>query len=62
MQFGIFTVSDITTDPTTGVTPSEGQRIKDSVTIAKHAEEVGLDVFAIGEHHNRLFAVPVGIR
>ena len=55
MQFGIFTVSDITTDPTTGVTPSEGQRIKDSVTIAKHAEEVGLDVFAIGEHHNPPF-------
>ncbi|GAA1390704.1 LLM class flavin-dependent oxidoreductase [Luteococcus peritonei] len=55
MQFGIFSVSDITTDPTTGATPSEGQRIKDIVTIAKHAEGVGLDVFAIGEHHNPPF-------
>ncbi|SNY49023.1 putative luciferase-like monooxygenase, FMN-dependent, CE1758 family [Paractinoplanes atraurantiacus] len=55
MQFGIFSVSDITTDPTTGVTPTEGQRIQDIVTIAKHAEEVGLDVFALGEHHNEPF-------
>ncbi|BCY07881.1 LLM class flavin-dependent oxidoreductase [Actinoplanes sp. L3-i22] len=55
MQFGIFSVSDITTDPTTGKTPTEAERIKDIVTIAKHAEEVGLDVFALGEHHNEPF-------
>src|SRR5690349_10956436 len=55
MQFGIFSVSDITTDPTTGRTPTEGERIKNVVTIAKHAEEVGLDVFALGEHHNEPF-------
>ncbi len=55
MQFGIFSVSDITTDPTTGTTPGEGQRIQDIVTIAKHAEAVGLDVFALGEHHNPPF-------
>lgn len=55
MQFGIFTVSDITTDPTTGRTPSEAERIQATVTIAKHAEEVGLDVFALGEHHNPPF-------
>ncbi len=55
MQFGIFSVSDITTDPTTGVTPSEHERIKALVTIAKHAEDVGLDFFAVGEHHNPPF-------
>src|SRR3954469_17915180 len=55
MQFGIFSVSDITTDPTTGRTPSEAERIKAIVTIAKKAEEVGLDVFALGEHHNPPF-------
>jgi putative FMN-dependent luciferase-like monooxygenase len=55
MQFGIFTVSDITEDPTTGVTPSEGERIRATLTIAKHAEDVGLDVFALGEHHNPPF-------
>ncbi|WP_121060683.1 LLM class flavin-dependent oxidoreductase [Microbacterium telephonicum] len=55
MQFGIFTVSDITQDPTTGETPSEAERIRATLTIAKHAEEVGLDVFALGEHHNPPF-------
>ncbi|MGY1792719.1 LLM class flavin-dependent oxidoreductase [Geodermatophilus sp. SYSU D00525] len=55
MQFGVFTVSDVTTDPTTGRTPSEAERIKAVVTIAKKAEEVGLDVFALGEHHNPPF-------
>lgn len=55
MQFGIFTVSDITEDPTTGRTLSEAEKIRDTITIAKHAEEVGLDVFALGEHHNPPF-------
>ncbi|WP_172978336.1 LLM class flavin-dependent oxidoreductase [Microbacterium sp. SYP-A9085] len=55
MQFGLFSVSDITQDPTTGITPSEGERIRATLQIAKHAEEVGLDVFAIGEHHNPPF-------
>src|SRR6187401_778326 len=55
MQFGIFTVSDITQDPTTGRTPTEAERIQATLTVAKHAEEVGLDVFALGEHHNPPF-------
>jgi putative FMN-dependent luciferase-like monooxygenase len=55
MQFGIMSVSDITQDPTTGYTPTEAERIRDTLTIATHAEEVGLDVFAIGEHHNPPF-------
>ncbi|NYD65820.1 LLM class flavin-dependent oxidoreductase [Agromyces atrinae] len=55
MQFGIFTVSDITEDPTTGRTPTEAERIQATLTIAKHAEDVGLDVFALGEHHNPPF-------
>jgi putative FMN-dependent luciferase-like monooxygenase len=55
MQFGIFTVGDVTTDPTNGSAPTEHERIKNIVTIAKHAEEVGLDVFALGEHHNEPF-------
>lgn len=55
MQFGIFTVSDITTDPTTGTTPTEHERIDAVVKIAKHADELGLDVFALGEHHNPPF-------
>jgi putative FMN-dependent luciferase-like monooxygenase len=55
MQFGVFTVGDVTTDPTTGRTVSEAERIAAMVAIALKAEEVGLDVFATGEHHNPPF-------
>src|SRR3982751_3122588 len=55
MQFGVFSVSDLTTDPTTGRTPTESERIKAIVAIARKAEEVGLDVFALGEDHNPPF-------
>lgn len=63
MQFGIFSVGDITTDPTTGQTPTDASRLQDVLTIAQHAEEVGLDVFAMGEHHNPPFfpSSPVAI-
>ncbi len=55
MQFGIFSVGDVTTDPTNGRTPTENERIKAMMQIALKAEEVGLDVFATGEHHNEPF-------
>jgi luciferase-like monooxygenase len=55
MQFGIFTVGDVTPDPTTGRTPTEHERIQAMTTIARKAEEVGLDVLATGEHHNEPF-------
>src|ERR1700751_2507430 len=55
MQFGIFSVSDVTRNAVTGSTPSEADRIRAIVPTARRADEVGLDVFAIGEHHNPPF-------
>jgi putative FMN-dependent luciferase-like monooxygenase len=55
MQFGVFSVSDITRDPVSGVTPSEAERIEAIVRIAQKTDEVAMDVFAIGEHHNPPF-------
>jgi putative FMN-dependent luciferase-like monooxygenase len=55
MQFGIFSVGDVTRDAVTGETPSEAERISAIVQIAQKADEVGLDVFAVGEHHNPPF-------
>ncbi|WP_324652626.1 LLM class flavin-dependent oxidoreductase [Georgenia sp. H159] len=55
MQFGIFTVSDVTTDPTTGRTPDDTERVRAMLRIAEHADQAGLDVFATGEHHNPPF-------
>jgi putative FMN-dependent luciferase-like monooxygenase len=55
MQFGIFAIGDIAPDPVTGRTQSEAERISNIVQIAKRADELGLDVFALGEHHNPPF-------
>ncbi|MCT2187696.1 LLM class flavin-dependent oxidoreductase [Corynebacterium kefirresidentii] len=55
MQFGIFSIGDLTPDPNSGKTPSEAERIRNLTEIALKAEEVGLDVFATGEHHNPPF-------
>lgn len=55
MQFGVFSVGDVTLDPTTGRVPTENERIKAQVAIARKVEEVGLDVYATGEHHNPPF-------
>jgi putative FMN-dependent luciferase-like monooxygenase len=56
MQFGIFSISDVTRNPLTGHTPTEGERMRAITQIARRADEVGLDVFALGEHHNPPFA------
>ena len=66
MQFGIFSVGDVTTDPTTGATISEHDRIRSMLAIARKTEEVGLDVFATGEYgFNALilgaWGIPVGL-
>ncbi|WP_046731783.1 CE1758 family FMN-dependent luciferase-like monooxygenase [Streptomyces humi] len=55
MQFGIFSVGDISPDPVSGRTQSEAERISNIVKVARRADEVGLDVFALGEHHNPPF-------
>jgi hypothetical protein len=42
MQFGLFSVGDITTNPTTGETPTEHERLMNLMTIAEHADQAGL--------------------
>src|SRR3954451_18890029 len=55
MQLGIFGVGDLHPDATTGRTPTEHDRITGVARIARHAEDVGFDVYAMGEHHNPPF-------
>lgn len=55
MQFGIFGVGDVVLDPVSGRKATEHERIKAVLEYARLAEDVGLDVFAIGEHHNPPF-------
>lgn len=62
MEIGLYTLGDIGPNPITGETISAGQRIKDIVEAAKLADEAGLDVFGVGEHHRLDYAtsaVPV---
>lgn len=55
MQFGIFSVGDVTPNPITGRVPTEHERITAQIEIAKRADEAGLDVIAVGQHHNPPF-------
>lgn len=55
MEFMVMSVSDVTRNPVTKVTPTEGERLKAELAEAVHSEEVGFDAFAIGEHHNPPF-------
>ena len=59
MQFGIFTIGDLTTDPISGKTPNEAERIRNLTEIALKAEEVGLDVFATGDTTTHLSCRPL---
>ncbi|QTK81790.1 LLM class flavin-dependent oxidoreductase ytmO [Agrobacterium tumefaciens] len=55
MEVGIFSVGEVTGDPSTGKAQTEHEKLQAMVKIAVHADEAGLDVFAIGEHHNPPF-------
>ncbi|MDX6644621.1 MAG: hypothetical protein QOK40_348 [Miltoncostaeaceae bacterium] len=55
MELGIFGVGDRHPNADTGRTSTEHERIASIARIAKHAEDVGLDVYALGEHHNPPF-------
>jgi len=51
MELGVYTFGDITPDPHTGHAISVSQRYHEILAAAQLADDVGLDVFAIGEHH-----------
>jgi alkanesulfonate monooxygenase SsuD/methylene tetrahydromethanopterin reductase-like flavin-dependent oxidoreductase (luciferase family) len=51
MELGLYTFVDRTPDPATGRTVSPEQRMRDLLEEVVLADEVGLDVFGVGEHH-----------
>ena len=56
-EFGIYTFGEIIPDPITGKMISAEERIQNIIETAKLADEVGLDIFGLGEHHRLDFAV-----
>ena len=53
MQIGIDSFVEMTPDPATGITISPAERVRDLLEEIELADQVGLDVFGIGEHHRR---------
>jgi probable LLM family oxidoreductase len=51
MQIGIDSFVETTPDPVTGLTVSPAERVRDLLEEIQLADQVGLDVFGIGEHH-----------
>lgn len=51
MELGLYTFVENTRIHSTGETRTDTQRIQDLLEEVKLADELGLDVFAIGEHH-----------
>src|SRR4051795_10333680 len=57
MELGIYTFAETTPDPRTGRTISPAERLSDLLEEIELADELGLDVFGVGEHHRPEFAV-----
>jgi alkanesulfonate monooxygenase SsuD/methylene tetrahydromethanopterin reductase-like flavin-dependent oxidoreductase (luciferase family) len=55
MDFGIFTFGELTRDPS-GSARTAAQRTEETIQLAKLADEAGLDVIGLGEHHRHDFA------
>jgi probable LLM family oxidoreductase len=57
IEIGLYTLADLGPNPHTGETIGAGQRVKEIIEAAKLADEAGLDVFGVGEHHRLDYAV-----
>src|SRR4029079_17862724 len=57
MELGVYTFAEATPDPATGKTVSAERRLLDLLEEVELADQVGLDVFGVGEHHRRDYLV-----
>ncbi|WP_252501608.1 LLM class flavin-dependent oxidoreductase [Sporosarcina sp. Marseille-Q4943] len=56
-EIGLYTLGDLVPDPFSGKTISARQRMKEITEAAKLADEAGLDIFGVGEHHRLDYAI-----
>ncbi len=56
MELGFYTFADVMSSPETGKTISPAQRLHNLIEEIELADQVGLDVFGIGEHHRPEYA------
>ena len=57
METGLYTFAELTPDPVTGLTVDAATRLRDLIEEIELADQLGLDVFGVGEHHRPDFAV-----
>ncbi|MCX8280723.1 LLM class flavin-dependent oxidoreductase [Phyllobacterium sp. 0TCS1.6C] len=57
MELGIYTFAGMAPDPTSGVAIDAHQRMQNLIEEMELADQVGLDVFGIGEHHRPDFVI-----
>lgn len=57
MELGLYTFAETTTDPVTGRTIEPATRLRDLLEEIELADQLGLDVYGVGEHHRPDFAV-----
>ncbi len=57
MELGVYTFAEMSPDPKTGRRIEPAQRFRNLLEEVELADQLGLDVFGIGEHHRADFAV-----
>lgn len=57
MELGLYTFAEVATDPATGRAAPAGRRMAELLEEVELADQLGLEVFGIGEHHRADFAV-----
>jgi hypothetical protein len=57
MEIGIYTFADMQPDKVAGGARNGHRRIQELLEEIQLADEVGLDVFAVGEHHRPDYAI-----
>ena len=57
MQLGLYTFASVAADTVTGQVISPEQRLANLIEEAELADQAGLDVFGVGEHHRPDFAI-----
>ncbi|GHO42018.1 LLM class flavin-dependent oxidoreductase [Ktedonospora formicarum] len=57
MELGFYTFADVMTSPVSGEKISPAQRLRNLIEEIELADQVGLDVFGLGEHHRPEYVV-----
>ncbi|WP_172296502.1 Atu2307/SP_0267 family LLM class monooxygenase [Pseudoruegeria sp. HB172150] len=57
MEIGLYTFGDVGTDPATGRRIDAPERLTNLIEEIELADQVGLDVFGLGEHHRPNYAI-----